>query len=135
MADSKPIAGRVHPDVHKAIKEEANNRGTTLGSLVEEILRGWYTGQLEEKPIDDEGLSTDEPVNDAAMPVASIEQETDWQSGDEVLKVEAGTRARANAIRDEFGELIHQADDKRMTTVTLEPAAEGYVRESEQMRA
>ena len=42
MAESKAIAARVHPDVHEWLKEQAETDGTTLGSKVEDILRGYY---------------------------------------------------------------------------------------------
>ena len=47
MADSKAIAARVHPDVHEFLKQEAENRGTTLGSYVEEVLRNYYDSHRE----------------------------------------------------------------------------------------
>ena len=45
MAKSKSVAARVHQDVHEWLKQEAESRGTTLGSLVEDMLREKYKSQ------------------------------------------------------------------------------------------
>ena len=128
MAESKAIAGRVHPDVHKALKEEAEKRGTTLGSLIEEILRGWYTSQLEEKPIDDDGYAP------GAIPVASVESR-EARGGDAVIVVEAVSKGRADDVRSELSQFVHHTDDKRFTEVILDPRAKEHVREVESLSA
>ena len=92
MAESKTIAGRVHPDVHEALKEEAENRGTTMGSLVEEILRGWHTSHLQKKEIDDEGYTP------GAIPVASVESR-EARGGGGVIAVEAVSTDETTSTR------------------------------------
>lgn len=128
MADSKPIAGRVHPDVHKSLKEEAERRGTTLGSLVEEILRGWHTSHLQQAQIDDESY---EP---GAIPVASVE-DREARGGDSVIVVEAVSKERADDVRSELAQFVHRTDDKRFTEVILDREAKTHVREVESLSA
>jgi hypothetical protein len=43
--DSEAVACRVHPDVKRWLEEQAEDRGTTLGSYVEELLRSFYQGE------------------------------------------------------------------------------------------
>jgi len=120
MADSKAVAARVHPDVHSFLKEEAEDRGTTMGSYVEEILREYYNSHRV--PTEEQG---EEGFNDAEPERITVEEIEDYEvAGDHALKVHAGSKARADLLRSELSEFVNEAaDDRRRTWVMMEPGA------------
>jgi len=120
MADSKAIAARVHPDVHEWISEEAERRGTTIGSFVEELLRDTYLSHVEGQNLDEaeEEVESPEPVE---IPIESAEYE------DGELRVEAGSKEIADEVREELAQYVLPADDKRFTEVRLRPDAKGEI--------
>ena len=114
MAESKAIAARVHPDVHEWIKEQAEQEGTTLGSWVEELLRGAYLSHVEKQNLSEEKQKTKQVEE---IPIESAEVE------DGELVVEAESKEIADEVRGELSDHVLQSDDKRLKEVRLSPDA------------
>lgn len=120
MADSKPIAARVHPDVHEWIAEEAEAQGTTIGSFVEEMLRSAYVSEMEARS------RPDYPESQDIAKAEKIRVDSTEEKDDELV-VEAGTKEAADEVREQLSEYVLPADDKRFTQVRLSPDAKGEI--------